>query len=45
MVMAGDSYQVPTEVPHSAKVGDRPIKLVITYTVEKDKPLTTLAPE
>ena len=45
MVKAGDSYQVPTEVPHGAKVGDRPLKLVITYTVEKDKPLTTLAPE
>jgi quercetin dioxygenase-like cupin family protein len=45
MVKAGDSFQVPTETPHSAKVGDKPVKLVITYTVEKDKPLTTAVPQ
>ena len=45
IVKAGDSFQVPTETPHSAKVGDKPVKLVITYTVEKDKPLTTAVPE
>jgi quercetin dioxygenase-like cupin family protein len=45
MVKAGDSFQVPTEMPHSAKVGDKPFKLVVTYTVEKDKPLATAVPE
>ena len=45
VVKAGDGFQVPTEVPHSAKVGDKPVKLVVTYTVEKDKPLVTPAPE
>ena len=45
MIKAGDSFQVPTETPHSAKVGDKPFKLLITYTVEKDKPLSTPAPE
>ena len=45
MVKAGDSFQVPTETPHNAKVGDKPLKLVVTYTVEKDKPLATVVPE
>ena len=45
MVKAGDSFQVPTETPHNAKVGDKPFKLVVTYTVEKDKPLATVVPE
>jgi quercetin dioxygenase-like cupin family protein len=45
MVKAGDSFQVPTETVHSAKIGDKPFKLVVTYTVEKDKPLATAAPE
>jgi quercetin dioxygenase-like cupin family protein len=45
MIKAGDSFQVPTETPHSAKVGDQRFKLLITYTVEKDKPLATPAPE
>jgi len=41
MVKAGDGFQVPTETPHGAKVSDQPFKLVVTYTVEKDKPLAT----
>ena len=45
MVKAGDSFQVPTETAHSAKIGDQPLKLVVTYTVEKDKPLATPVPE
>ena len=45
MVKAGDSFQVPTETLHKAKIGDKPLKLVITYTVEKDKPLATVVPE
>src|SRR5262245_28755703 len=45
MIKAGDGFQVPNEAPHSAKVGDKPLKLVVTYTVEKDKPLATPAPE
>jgi quercetin dioxygenase-like cupin family protein len=44
-VKAGDSFQVPTETPHGAKVGDQPFKLVLKYTVEKDKPLSAAAPE
>jgi quercetin dioxygenase-like cupin family protein len=45
MVKAGDGFQVPTETPHNAKVGDKPFKLIVTYTVEKDKPLATLVAE
>jgi quercetin dioxygenase-like cupin family protein len=45
MVKAGDSFQVPTETPHSAKVGHQPFKLVVNYSVEKDKPLSAAAPE
>ena len=45
MVKAGDGFQVPTETPHSAKIGDKPFKLMVTYTVEKDKPLATVVPE
>jgi len=32
---------MPTEAPHSAKIGDRPFKLLVTCTVENDKPLAT----
>jgi quercetin dioxygenase-like cupin family protein len=45
MVKQGDSFQVPTETVHSAKIGDKLFKLVVTYTVEKDKPLATVVPE
>ena len=45
VVKAGDGFQVPTETPHNAKVGDKPFKLIITYTVEKDKPLATVVAE
>lgn len=44
-VKAGDGFQIPPEVPHGAKNGDRPTKLAITYVVEKDKPLASPAPE
>ena len=44
-VKAGDSYQVLREVPHSARNGDKPTKLVITYVVDKGKPLASPAPD
>jgi len=44
-IKAGDSYQVLREVPHSARNGDKPAKLVITYVVDKGKPLASPAPE
>ncbi len=44
-VAAADGFQIPPETPHSARTGDKPMKLAITYTVEKDKPIATPAPE
>jgi len=45
MVKAGDGFQVAPETPHSARNGDKPTKLLVTYVVEKDKPLASPAPE
>ena len=39
----GDGFQVPTRVPHSGKSGDKPTALVVTYVVEKGKPLASPA--
>lgn len=41
----GDGFQIPPEVPHAFQVGADKTKLAITYIVEKDKPLSTPAPE
>ena len=40
---AGDGFQVPPQVPHSGKSGDKPTILAITYVVEKGKPLASPA--
>jgi quercetin dioxygenase-like cupin family protein len=41
----GDSFMVPRGLVHrSVLVGDEPVKLVNSWTVDKDKPLLTLAP-
>jgi quercetin dioxygenase-like cupin family protein len=42
---AGDSFQVPTAVPHALKNGDSVTRIASTYVVEKDKPLATPAPQ
>ncbi len=44
-VKAGEGFQIPPEVPHGAKNGDKPSKLAVTYVVEKGKPLASPAPE
>ena len=42
---AGDSYQVPIGVIHDAKVsGDKPLKVLTVYIVDKAKPLASPAP-
>lgn len=43
-VKAGDSYLVPADTPHEFKNGAMPAKLLVTYVVDKDKPLTSPAP-
>jgi len=43
---AGDSYQIPAGAIHDAKVsGDKPLKVLGIYVVDKTKPLATPAPE
>jgi quercetin dioxygenase-like cupin family protein len=42
---AGQSFAVPANTPHSAKVGAAPAKLIVTYVVDKSKPVATPAPE
>jgi quercetin dioxygenase-like cupin family protein len=45
-VKAGDSWQIAAGVPHDAKVsGDKPLKVLAVYVVDKSKPLATPAPE
>jgi quercetin dioxygenase-like cupin family protein len=42
----GDSFMVPRGMVHrSVLVGDEPVKLVNSWTVDKAKPLLTLAPD
>ncbi len=36
---AGDSWQIPVGVPHDGKTGAKGAKLIVTYVVEKGKPL------
>src|SRR5215475_14037611 len=43
---AGESYQIPMGTVHDAKVsGDKPLKVLTVYIVDKTKPLATPAPE
>jgi quercetin dioxygenase-like cupin family protein len=40
MVKAGDAFQIPPERPHAGgKPGETKSRLLVTYIVEKDKPL------
>jgi quercetin dioxygenase-like cupin family protein len=42
---AGDSYSIPAGVVHDAKVhGDKPLKVLGIYVVDKTKPLAAPAP-
>ncbi len=45
IVKAGDSFAIPAGKVHDAKVvGDKPVKVLATYIIEKGKPLATPAP-
>ncbi len=45
VVKPGDSWAVPAGVVHDVKViGDKPLKYVGIYVVEKDKPMASAAP-
>jgi quercetin dioxygenase-like cupin family protein len=41
---AGDAFQIPAETPHAGgKPGDAKTRVLITYVVEKGKPLASPA--
>ena len=43
---AGDSWQIASGTPHDAKaLGDKPLKFIGIYIVDKAKPLASPAPE
>lgn len=44
-VAPGEGFEVPANVPHSVKNGDKPTRVAATYVVQKDKPLASPAPE
>jgi len=39
---AGDSVQIPAGAVHAADPSPKPVKLLVSYVVEKDKPLATI---
>ena len=44
MLKAGDGFQIPPNTPHAGgKPGDARTRVLITYIVEKDKPLASPA--
>jgi quercetin dioxygenase-like cupin family protein len=42
-IKQGVGFQVPAQTPHRLRNGSRPMRLAITYTVEKGKPLASPA--
>ena len=44
-VTAGDHWQVPAGLPHYLLNGPKPTRLLVTYVLEKGKPLAIPAPE
>jgi quercetin dioxygenase-like cupin family protein len=44
MVKAGDGFQIPRDTPHAGgKPGDNRVRVLVTYVVEKGKPLASPA--
>jgi quercetin dioxygenase-like cupin family protein len=45
LLKAGDSYSIPAGVVHDARVhGDKALKVLGIYVVDKTKPMTSPAP-
>lgn len=38
-IKGGDAVQVPARRPHSLKNGDKPMKIISTYVIEKGQPI------
>jgi quercetin dioxygenase-like cupin family protein len=45
LLKAGESFAVPAHTPHSGKIGAKPAKLIVTYVVDKTKPVASPAPQ
>ena len=45
LLAAGDSFQVAANTPHALRNGDAVTRIASTYVVEKDKPLSSPAPD
>jgi quercetin dioxygenase-like cupin family protein len=44
IVNAGDAFQIPPETPHAGgKPGDKKSRILVTYIVEKGKPIASPA--
>ena len=44
-VKVGDGFQIPPESPHGGRNGSKLTRLMVTYVVDKDKPLASPAPK
>jgi len=44
VLKAGESYQIPAGAIHDGRSGDKGVKVMAVYVVEKGKPLATPAP-
>jgi len=44
MLKAGDSFSVPANTVHGGKVGAKLTRLIVTYVVDKTKPIASPAP-
>jgi quercetin dioxygenase-like cupin family protein len=44
-IKPGEGFHVPPETPHGARNGTKLTRLIVTYVVDKDKPLASPAPE
>jgi quercetin dioxygenase-like cupin family protein len=41
LMKPGDWFQVPADEPHSVQNGDKVLRAMATYVVEKDKPMVS----
>jgi quercetin dioxygenase-like cupin family protein len=39
----GETFEIASGVPHAEIIGEKPMKALVTFTVEKGKPLTSSA--
>ena len=44
LLKAGDSFSVPANTVHGGKVGSTRTKLIVTYVVDRTKPIASPAP-